>query len=254
MLLILPFLMSLSCFSQNKIINDPKAKKGNIQGIGMFLIDKTTTSIIDSLAKSSYAKVEETNNHLGNITDPVNQINVLNKIFELKRDTVANGYADSHAMFQNNVRVFYLNYLNIAGIDINNIYLKFYKDTLIEFSCEPSNLHSSELSIVDAFVSKYGPPGTILTSEKAIVCQNGYGATFNYKNVEISKFWSSIKGRISAAQFIKLIYDDCKPIDYDIFSVSDDIIKDKLNAIEERLLAAPSELKRKKALEKLKDL
>lgn len=207
--------------SQLKITHNPSAKKGDFEGVGNLRIGKTTVLYIDTIASNGGVPLKDTEYHLGNIPDKMKDSKSVKEVFELKINIENIESADYHAKMSDNVRTFYLNYYKAGGVDINNLYLTFYKDTLIEISCDdPLGLDS--LTIGKAFKQKYGEPASMVTSKKPIVCQNGYGAVFNYEESSVLFTWYSKKPNITASEYYGITYKDCKSSSFNSFTITDD--------------------------------
>lgn len=244
--------LPLFCLAQTTIKRNPKLKK-DIEGIGILKIDKTTTSFLDTIANQNQITIREYDKWVGNIVDLENPIGHTKYIIELIKDSLSHFYpADSHSMWQEDVRVFYLNYLNIDGVDIRNIYLEFYKDTLYKFSSE-SGASNSELSLSEAFEIKYGKPTLDKFTKTPVTCQNGYGAIFNYENWNWYKGWSSIHGRVAADEYSIISYDECKQSSFYSFDIVDVPKEQKVASIELKILNRSDDLKKKKKRATLKD-
>lgn len=217
LLLLSPLLVS----PQVRIKKNPKLKQ-NIEGVGNFKIDKTTTAVIDSIAKQNNITVKQYDKYLGGIVDLENPEGYVKYIVELK--------GDSRSMGQENVRIFYLNFINVGGVDIRNIYLEFYKDTLFKFSSE-SAVHNSELSLSEAFELKYGKPTLDQFKKTPVVCQNGFGATFNYENWDFYKVWLSIHGNVAVTESSIISYNECKQSSFYSFDITDKSKEQKIASI-----------------------
>ena len=223
-----------------------------ISGIGVFKIDKTTTKIIDSIcAANGIEKKVITTDLSSEVTkqmeDEAKLLGTVKYIYELKKDSFDLEAADFHSKSFKNVRTFYINYQSVSGIDISNIYLTFYRDTLIEFSCPGS------IGFIEALNKKYGVPKLLNSRKKTITCQNGFGATFKYEEIYSFSEWKIAKSPIIATEFVTITYPDCKADIYYNFSLSDERKISPINDYEKKL-SDKKELEKKKIEDaKLKD-
>ena len=177
------------------------------QGIGIFKINKSTTALIDTVSKQAAVPIVTTKEDILMIAYYAAGSHLLNKIFEVKRNSDDYYHGTSESYLQPAVSVFYLNYYKISDIDIEDIYLTFYKDTLIQFKSK------STAVFVDALNTKYGKP--ILKREtKNIYCENGFGASTEHEEHNRYSTWDTKTKNISANEIDHLWYDysDCKPM------------------------------------------
>lgn len=186
-------------------------------GVGVFKINQTKIGIIDSITETT--ELNKQISYINNRTWERYNKDVASTrgIIELKIDTADYGKSDDHAFIDSTARVFYINYFKIGQLPVFNIYLVFYRDTLIHFSCE------SSFDFNKVFTLKYGEP-KYTTEKKNITCQNGYGATYNYEDVVISSHWFNLSKNIIANDYYSRKYDQkCEPFTYKSFSLWDDV-------------------------------
>lgn len=147
---ILPLLLlfSFAGFAQNKI-----------EGIGKFKLKKTTTAFLDTLAKEQ----DFDRTTMRNYSEYFKLRYKKGKIAEVFPDTVKSYDSPPYAHLCKDVRVFYLPKIKISDIDITEMYLTFYKDTLIDIHVDYKK------EIVDALELKYGKP-ELDTKEKQVTC------------------------------------------------------------------------------------
>jgi len=244
-ILLIISIFPLVTIAQVQIIDNPNYKPISLEGIGPFKIDQSTTSIIDSISKAGKVKVQETVSPLGSIPEIMGRIKSTVSIYELEKNP-GDTNSDVHAMSQKDVRVFYLNYFDAGEVKINNIYLKFYRDTLMEFACNPLPSKDSSENISVAFRKKYGEPGSITTMKKAVVCHSVRGSGFNnYEESFTSFLWVTENRAISAFEFINISYPDCKAKTTHLFTITDDK-KNKIVDENEKKLTAESKIEEKK--------
>lgn len=193
---------------RKELIKNPNYKKQNIEGLGSLKINKTTLAVIDSFSKLAGVKYDDTEYTLGDIPFNNTESTSLDIIYELKKDsTFSEKEYDSHSIYAKEARVFYLNYFKAGNIGVKNIYLSFYNDTLVKINIGLQGLNDK---VNDAFSTKYGPSESILTITKPVVCQNGYGAIFNYEEKYTNLTWTSSVGNIKAIKSSYIFYSNCK--------------------------------------------
>lgn len=197
-------------FGQSKDLSkNPNYKKQNIEGLGFLKINKTTTKIIDSLTKLYNIEVVGIEYTLGNIPFKNIESTSLTTIYELTKDSSdLEKEFDSHSIYAKGVRVFYLNYIKAGIIDVNNVYLTFHNGLLVKIDLGLQGINNQ---VYEAFYEKYGLPESIFTITKPIVCQNGFGAVFNYEEKSVFSTWTSSIANITAERSSFSLYIDCKP-------------------------------------------
>lgn len=105
-----------------------------IDGIGKFKIDKTTPSIIDNIKKETGLDCDITN--------------VMEFYGKETNDTVL----QEILLNCKNTKLYYISHYKLENINLNNVYLMFYNDELIEFRCDKNK----DLDIL--FTRKHGRP------------------------------------------------------------------------------------------------
>ncbi|WP_148041877.1 hypothetical protein [Hanamia caeni] len=239
-------------YGQNiETVKNPHYKKQKIEGLGNLKINKTNISIIDSLSKLPDVKYDYTAYTLGNIPLKNAESTSLTEMYELKKDSsTLEKEFDTHAVYAKNVKVFYLNYFQAGGIDVNNIYLTFHNGILIKIEIGLQGLHNE---VDNAFLTKYGMPVKITTITKPITCQNGFGAVFYYKDEYISSYWTSEINNVVAEKTSSTYYINCKPVYSFSFSIFDEKKMNLINAEQEKNIKVIDSLKNTIPKEKLKD-
>jgi hypothetical protein len=173
-LYILFTLVSSLAFCQDSI--QPK-----IEGIGGFKINKTTTSIIKELEKTLNIQTIRTNS-----MDYVFSQDKMagNYILELYRDSVNTYNSPTYAPALNEVKVYKVKGVKVAEIELTEMYLHFYRDTLIEINC------GYTMDLIDAIRTKYGN-GTSEIKEKDIQCSSKIAGTFTVKEQTSYERWQN---------------------------------------------------------------
>lgn len=133
----------------------------DIDGIGIFKINKTTTSIIDFLSKSDKYELQKCTDYMLICTS----VNMNKKsILEPAKLDVMN-----YPMIQNEKKYFILNY-EVAGIKIRSIELNFYDNILYKI-----NIETPDILLTKALQEKYQ---SVNKEEKTTIhCNSIYGAS-----------------------------------------------------------------------------
>jgi hypothetical protein len=180
-----------------------KSLQCNIKGVGSFKIGETTTALVDSIGENLGIKVPivRTTNDIIK-ADKALPWKGQDRLYELKPDTSA-GVTYSRGSYCNEVRVFDLSQYTVAGIKLHDISLKFYRDTLFDFTCS----YSSELE--EAMDSKYGQAPTSIKKENN---------TCHTMDETTTKSW--VNGDIEAQSIIGTFYPlDCKVLNSSRFEI-----------------------------------
>lgn len=221
----------------------PMFALAQLQGIGIFKVGLSTSSIIEAIAKENKVEVKESygygdlqgyNPYTGKKT---------NKILYLReKDGV---YPNVKYLKSPNVKVYYLNYYEVSGVPLTKIYLSFYKDTLYEINCE------SNTAIREAMNIKYGN-GKIETTEKEIKCVSPFAGEYTLKETASTIIWKSEIPNIAATDIQSVYYDSkCQRQYTSVFYVSNQAVAQV--AIREDV-AGKNRQKEKEQGEKKKDL
>ncbi len=191
-------------------------------GIGSFIINRTTTSIIDSIASQTQLTTKIRYEKNFTIEHYMKDFTATMWMVDLRKDSSKYGEGDSRAFIDSLVKVFYINYFKIGKIPVRDMYLTFYKDTLTRLDCKYSE------DFIEAVSFKFGSPVT-KTEKKLIVCQNGYGAQTTNEEIERFYYWSNLGSGVSAhAAFFYKFDDKCKSSLYTSFSIENSAKYDAL--------------------------
>jgi len=202
-----------------------------IQGVGPMKINKTTTAFIDSLVTNGY-KIRQ----VADARAPENK-----QIVEYIR----RGFPNVYAPVNEEYRFFRIYSLLISDINTRNLFLKFYHDTLYELTI------SGDFDFQMAMLQKY--KYKIETHKKKIVCQNGFGAIFNYEQ-RSDFFWFRKDINIVAVYEDSKLYYECKEFDVNLFSIWDVKQKKKYEKLQEIDEKEDLEIKEEIRKKELKDL
>lgn len=160
-----------------------------IEGIGRFKLKKTTVAYIDTLEKEKKFDRES--------------IRSWNDFFKLrfKKDKIAEVFADtlntynstSYSHYCSDTRVFYISRIEIAGIELTDTYLLFYKDTLVAINTD----YKSE--IAEAFKLKYGEPQLEKKETETKCTLKLTGSELSYTDPMYYQYWTNNDIRCTAA-------------------------------------------------------
>ncbi len=132
--------------------------QNKIEGIGIFKIGKTKIKIINQILEENKVVLENFDN--------IKQSRWLKYridfvVAELTPNITDDKLNPLLTCFCPDVRVFFIKEYKIAGINLQNIHLKFYKNTLIAFYCDSSD------ELLQSLTTKYGNPKRIENWDKA---------------------------------------------------------------------------------------
>jgi hypothetical protein len=194
-------------------------QNAKIEGIGQFKIDKTPITVITKLSEELQITVKATK--------------VYSDIFELDQyhfpyimELLPNKdnflYSLPYSYFCPDVRVFKLSSYNISEFLIKNIYLTFFRDTLISFKCDYNR------QLEEALIIKYGEPKQTL-DEKEINCTTqNLGLSVTHKESNIKELWDN--NNLQAEFYFYKYYDsECNEKFITGFSIDNDKKVEKIN-------------------------
>lgn len=201
-----------------------------IEGIGRFKIGKTT---IESLSDQPISKINE----------DYQRVAVGQKLVELTRNLTEPESTPSGTPFSKDVRVFYSDRHEVAGIELIDLYLTFYKGVLHKIAID----HSDEL--IEALTLKYGKPKVELKTTPIKCVYRLTGRASKPKVNQTSKtYW--LNNNVSAIYFYSLKYNsDCEADYFDYFHIIDITKDQEVNSIE-AIAKKEYELKMKEAKQK----
>lgn len=132
--------------------------QNKIEGIGVFKIGKTKIKIINQILEEKKVELENFDN--------IKQSRWLKYridfvVAELTPNITDDKLNPLLTCFCPDVRVFFIKEYKIAGINLLNIHLKFYKNTLIAFYCDSND------ELQQSLTTNYGEPKRIENWDKA---------------------------------------------------------------------------------------
>ncbi|MCK8496054.1 hypothetical protein M0L20_29580 [Spirosoma sp. RP8] len=197
-----------------------------IEGIGKFKIGKTTVNDLMKYARGSSLAVQEAQSDVYE-----GSTGILYKL-SYKPDYVLDRVSGCTS-----TSVYYLRKYDVAGIEINNVYLMFFDNLLISFEAD----NSPELKT--AFVTKYGEP-ELSSNHQTVRC----GTETTY----YSKWYN---GTVTAtALFSKLFSSSCKITYVDILTIADEVLIKNERECRELARAKLNSIKQSADKKALKDL
>jgi len=213
------------------------------EGIGPFKVGVSSIAIIDSL------KAELEIPYIGQFTSSeIKLFDFYNKpsMGELVLDTVdLNSNDNPNLLSGGKVRVFLLSQYQIAGINLINLYLTFYRDTLIRIESDKS---STEWSVKKAFELKYGPGLNTVKNEPTQCNQHGQ---IKMSTDSIEK-WSS-KGVVTQCYESYRYTVDCAYSELILFYICERDLYSNLLALHEKVLTKLKKAKELQDKRKLSD-
>ncbi len=172
--------------------------QNKIEGIGKLKLNKTITKDLKSFSEEQGLTIE------------IEKISTEAAMIETRKDEIVEivpNYTDkyespSNAHYCKNARVFFIPNMTVSLIDISDIYLTFYKDTLVDIKCG----YSDEL--VTAFEIKYGKP-SYKKLKNVQECYLNYPSKLKFTDETIIEIW--INGDLECDAALGSFHDnDCK--------------------------------------------
>lgn len=214
---------ALMCCFQFACAQD-SIQQTNIEGIGIFKIGKTDISIIEELKNELNVKVERTNNSSYQYSK---ELDSKKFILEFYADTVNSYNSPVYSSVLSDVRIFEVRGYSVANIELKDLVLYFYKDTLYELKCD----YSQEL--IDAVKLKYGE-GQLESSEREVQCSSRLTGTYSLKEQTFYTTWSN--GLIHAVYTLSKYYDSkCEKKLLAYFIVSNSQLVTEIRELEDAL-------------------
>lgn len=157
----------LSLFISLSILGTSFSQEQKIEGIGLFKIGQTHVSILDKLSEDLSTKIVNCNSSSDFYEIEQSRTKYIVQIFP---DTVKEYNSPSGSSLCPNVKSFSIKGVYVAGIQLKDLKLKFFNDTLYYLSCD----YTSDIS--EAMKLKYGV-GKLETKKNEIECKNSYSGT-----------------------------------------------------------------------------
>lgn len=233
------------------LLLSPLMSYNQIAGVGLFKIDITSRAVIDTIIKQShsirfdtmsYQNIESqtTLDTIFSTPDMYDvSMNSKQRIFKVEKDPDIPNRSDTKSFLFSDVNVYFINEILISTIPVYNLYLTFYKDTLIQFQSDLSE------DFIEAMDNKFGK-ATLVSEEKTISCQNGFGAITYHKEFSSRYTWHLVKKNIRATGWDAEFYNDkCKLVHGQQFTL-ENISKMNFVLSKESLLNEKSENEKKK--------
>jgi hypothetical protein len=197
LLFILIFLPAF-CLCQNKL-----------DGIGPFRINVTTVAQFEQFVTNIKQEIKVSDNLVDMYRGTTGETSTILLLIQNKQSPVrSNPFASKLP----DEKVYFINHYEVAGIPLEKIYLRFWKDTLYSFEC----ISSPDLS--EAMELKYGKAKTNI-KEKEINCRSALGVEFKEKEITSISTWANIQ-EIEAQNIISKYFDSkCKANYLNSFSI-----------------------------------
>lgn len=207
-----------------------------ISGIGFLKVGQTTIAALDSLISTGYK--------LRNSSDFMEYYRPSGKIIlqPIRNDK------EKYFHFASNIpeqKIFKIGTLTIANIKIENIELKFYRDTLFSI-----NINNYGIDFTNALKLKYGDP-EIKTEKKDVKCVGKIAGEYTVQDVAYTSSYPA-KGGLKAYDFLHKYYDDhCEEQIIHFFLIDDEGISKIVRKLES---AEDERNKKSEDAQKLKSL
>ena len=218
----------------------------DFRGIGIFKIGISTTQTLNEFVTKNGIKIKESTSLMdtyGNYASSKKTSNVL-----LLRKSEKDQYlTDPKYSEHPDVKVYYVNYYEVAGIGLKTLYLEFYKDTLYDLQCD----YSTEL--VEAISLKYGK-GVDSTATKKIQCTGRLAGNFEVEEFYHYTKWSSINKQVQATACIGEYYNSkCEKQILSYFVINNSELKIRIGKEESAIKSAQEEKNNNDKKSKLSD-
>lgn len=196
--LLMLFVTPLYCFCQNRL-----------DGIGPFRINSTTTAQFEQFVSNINQEIKVSDNLIDIYKGTSGKTSTILLLVENKQSPAR---SNPFASKMPDEKVYFINHYEVAGIQIEKIYLRFWKDTLYSFEC----VSSRDLS--EAMELKYGKAKTDI-KEKEVSCRSAVGVEFKEKEITSISTWSNVED-IEAQKMISKYFDSkCRANYINSFSV-----------------------------------
>jgi hypothetical protein len=225
----------------------PLIGKAQVDGIGPFRIGRTTTSIIDSIAKAERIKVK-TSYDLMETFGSYSFKDKPSKIYLLGKKDGGYDMSDPKYRPAQGCQVYFIDYYQVAGIPIKKLYLSFYQDTLYQIYCD------GDTKIEEAVTLKYGE-GVITRNSRKIKCQSKFtGGEFEEEESDLQTTWDKRADSIIASSRFQTYYDEkCKEQFISYFMIVNKPVSTAITNAEVAMRNKKSEEELKEKKSKLKD-
>jgi hypothetical protein len=224
-LVFLFLLISNFIFSQDSI-------KPIFNGFGLLKVNQTTISVIkelEILLKTESKEIKSQGNY-SYVQDLINNGTYKKSfILEIVNNKKHKEESPILAPKCELVKLYIVKGYKVSNIELINLHLKFYNDTLTEIKCDITT------ELKNAIKLKYGD-GETQSDRKEIKCTYTYnGNTITYEELEIDETWRN-KNTFSTIRFKKYYNSDCKEKYFNYLLISsyksiEDIINCEKDAI-----------------------
>jgi hypothetical protein len=236
----------------NNFIFSQDSIKPFFNGFGLLKVNQTTISVIKELetildTKTRVINSTEEEYQFGKLLDKIeNSYSTTNEkngiICIMIEDSINKWKSPTNASSCNKVKTFKIGGYSVAGINIKNLTIKFYNDTLTEINCENTK------ELMEAIHLKYGE-GEKKIENKEIECTLSLtGNIIKYEETTLTEEWEN--NDIRAYEMNKKYYDSkCNPKYFhylNIYSINkNDLIYECEESVETRRENKKNDEKRK---------
>lgn len=203
--------------------------QNKIDGIGQFRVGKTVTSVLERIAADKNVKINQESTSMDRYLAEGAIYKITKNICLLsapKEDEIE----DPKYKHSTDVKVYFIDYLEISGVPFAKLYLSFYNDTLYSIHAEGSN------EITDAMKVKYGEP-ILKVTKKKVKCTSRISGNFEVEELAYDSQWESGIPSIKVTSYTSAYYNSkCEKNYFSFFSIENQAIEKKLSNQEEKYL------------------
>lgn len=170
-----------------------------IDGIGPFRLGKSTSSIVEEISKEKKVKIKTSTSLMDTYGSPGFVDKKTKNIYILgsKED---NNMVNPKYRHNPDTKVYFIDYYEISGVPVVQLYLSFYKDTLY------SIYSNGGAKISEAMEFKYGKPET-KTETKKVKCTGRLSGEFEVEENSYKSEWNSGLDSVDVVSYLSSYYD-----------------------------------------------
>lgn len=171
----------------------------NEEGIGPFIIGKTSISIVEDIAKENKLKVKQSTETKDILypKGPAKKKTTMVFLLAEGKDKYS-----SHSYFINSpiIKTYFIDYMEISTVPFEHVYLKFINDTLYDFHTKSSS------QIDEAMTIKFGKP-EMEEKKKKVECVSRVAGNFNLEEYSYTSTWKLKDTNSVAYSYIRRYFD-----------------------------------------------
>ncbi|HEU4473018.1 MAG TPA: hypothetical protein VFR58_18130 [Flavisolibacter sp.] len=218
-----------------------------IQGLGPMKLGISTVSMIDSIAKANDVDIVESGS--GKRLSATKYKDYM-KIFFLRKEEIKKGefdWQDYQYSIDPNVKTYFINKIDISGVRLSSVYLKFNNGVLYYITCDATK------ELTEALDAKYGQ-GSVRSKENDVTCRSNIAGEYKLTETTFTTSWATTAPRFSAEYILKKYYDTkCEAQYLSYFTLKDELIVKQVSSVENSLKDAEEKQAEARKKEALKD-